>query len=62
MLPAVAGATVGAMYDRLGIINHCLLNTGNNDVAVEDDGSSEWLVASSAYDYGVKYLDRKSVV
>ncbi len=44
------------MYDKIGIINTCLGLTGNALVAVEDDGSDEWNVASLAYEAGVSYL------
>lgn len=37
-------------YDKLSIINSALTRTGNNPVAVEGDGSPEWIVAGQAYD------------
>lgn len=37
-------------YDKLGIINSCLIRTGNNPVTAEGDGTPEWLVAGDAYD------------
>ena len=41
---------------KLDVINRALSRTGNNDVAVADDGSDEWNVASPAYDDGLGYL------
>lgn len=38
------------MTDKLSIINGELAVTGNNLVAVSDDGSDEWISASAAYD------------
>src|ERR1700744_1087503 len=42
--------------DKLTIINQALVNTGNNQVDVPDDGSDEWEVAASAYDQWVPLL------
>ena len=39
--------------DKLSIINSELAKTGNNLVAVEDDGSDEWIACSAAYDDAV---------
>lgn len=41
---------------KLDIINSELLLTKNEPVAVEDDGSDEWLVASAAYDSALEHL------
>lgn len=41
-------------FDKLGIINDVLAETGNNLVAVADDGSDEWTVCSPAYEKAVK--------
>jgi len=37
-------------YDKLSICNSALIRTGNTPVAVEGDGSDEWMSASDAYD------------
>ena len=42
------------VVDKLSIINDVLAETGNNLVAVADDGSDEWTVASPAYDKAVE--------
>lgn len=42
------------IVDKLSIINDVLAETGNNLVAVADDGSDEWTVASPAYDKAVE--------
>lgn len=44
------------MYDKLSIVNTCLGLTGNKLVNTEEDGSSEWIVASLAYESAVAYL------
>lgn len=44
------------MYDKLSIVNTCLGLTGNTLVNTEEDGSSEWIVASLAYEGAVAYL------
>lgn len=41
--------------DKLGLINQMLSLTGNNTVAVYDDGSSEWEVGSAAYEHAFEY-------
>lgn len=40
--------------DKLSIINSELAKTGNNLVAVEDDGSDEWTACSPAFDDAVE--------
>ncbi len=42
--------------DKLGICNSALLGTGDNLVAVADDGSDEWNVCSSAYETALAYI------
>lgn len=42
------------IVDKLRIINDVLAETGNNLVAVANDGSDEWTVASPAYDKAVE--------
>ena len=42
--------------DKLTIINQALVNTGNNPVNVIGDGSSEWIVANSAFEQWVPLL------
>jgi hypothetical protein len=42
------------VVDKLSIINDVLAETGNNLVAVADDGSDEWTTASPAYDKAVE--------
>jgi len=44
------------MSSKLELINTCLALTGNLLVNVEDDGGPEWVVSSSAYEAGIKYL------
>ena len=44
------------MTDRLTIINDALLNTGNNRVNVEFDGSVEWRHSDSAYRRALQFL------
>lgn len=44
------------MPDKLDIINECLVLTGNDPVAVAEDGSDEWLVASAAYEAAVRHM------
>ncbi|SEE52009.1 hypothetical protein [Bradyrhizobium lablabi] len=41
--------------DKLGIINDALAQTGDNAVAVADDGSVEWNTCSPAYETGLAY-------
>jgi hypothetical protein len=41
------------IVDKLSIINDVLAETGNNRIAVADDGSDEWTVASPVYDKAV---------
>src|SRR6516162_10476441 len=41
--------------DKLAVIDSALAATGDNLVAVADDGSDEWNVASPAYDRGLSY-------
>ncbi|PVE25431.1 hypothetical protein DC522_05925 [Microvirga sp. KLBC 81] len=45
--------------DRLTIINDALLETGNNPLNFEYDGSPEWQAADSAYRRSVQYLISK---
>lgn len=40
-------------FTKLGVINDCLVLTGENSVNVENDGSPEWRVCSAAYDQAV---------
>lgn len=42
--------------DKLAIINSSLLLTGDNQVAVADDGSEEWNCGSAAYDRAIGYM------
>lgn len=42
--------------DRLTVINDALLNTGNNRVNVEYDGSPEWQAAEPAYRRALSFL------
>jgi hypothetical protein len=42
--------------DKLAIVNRALDKTGNNSVAVADDGSDEWRMASSPYDEALSYM------
>lgn len=42
--------------DKLALCNEALVLTGNNEVAVADDGSDEWAVASVAYESGMEYM------
>lgn len=42
--------------DRLTVINDALLNTGNNRVNVEYDGSVEWEVADPSYRRALSFL------
>jgi hypothetical protein len=42
------------IVDKLSIINDVLAETGNNLVAVADDGSDEWNVCSPVYDKAVE--------
>lgn len=42
------------VVDKLSIINDVLAETGNNLVAVADDGSDEWNCASPVYDKAVE--------
>lgn len=48
-------ATTGS-YDKLSIINSALIVSGENPVAVGDDGSTEWTVCSVAYDDGLRLV------
>lgn len=41
---------------KLDLINSALLGTGDNVVAVADDGSDEWNVCSSAYETALGYI------
>src|SRR5215831_8184369 len=41
---------------KLDIIDHALSVTGNNLVAVANDGSDEWNTASPAYDDAIAYM------
>src|SRR5665213_2045008 len=41
--------------DKLSCINSALSSTGDNGVAVADDGSDEWNICSSAYENGLSY-------
>lgn len=47
------------MYDKLSIINDELAVTGNNLVAVADDGSDEWNVCSPAYEAAVQTVSQQ---
>jgi hypothetical protein len=40
---------------KLDVIDSALVSTGDNVVAVANDGSDEWAVASPAYDRGLAY-------
>lgn len=42
--------------DKISVINSALSGTGDNLVAVADDGSDEWNVASSAYETALAYI------
>lgn len=42
--------------DKVAVINSSLLTTGDNQVAVADDGSDEWNVCSPAYERGIGYI------
>jgi hypothetical protein len=42
--------------DKISVINSALLLTGDNTVAVADDGSDEWNVASAAYETSIAYM------
>jgi hypothetical protein len=42
--------------DKTTLINSALAQTGDNVVAIADDGSDEWNVASPAYDRGIAYI------
>jgi hypothetical protein len=42
--------------DKLSVCNSALLLTGDNIVAVADDGSDEWNVASEAYETAIGYI------
>jgi hypothetical protein len=42
--------------DKQGVINSALSQTGDNLVAVADDGSDEWNVASPAYERALAYM------
>lgn len=42
--------------DKLSLINQQLALTGNNLVAVADDGSDEWNVCSAAYENAIEYM------
>lgn len=42
--------------DKLSIVNGALSQTGDNQVAVEDDGSTEWNACSPAYERGLGYM------
>lgn len=42
--------------DRITIINDALVNTGNNEVNVEYDGSTEWQVAERSYRRALSFL------
>lgn len=43
-------------WDKLTIVNDCLISTANNTVTTADDGSDEWRVASNAFDRYVEEL------
>jgi hypothetical protein len=42
--------------DELGVINSALAATGDNFVAVANDGSDEWTVADPAYQRALGYM------
>ncbi len=42
--------------DKLGVINSALSQTGDNLVAVADDGSPEWTVCSPGYERALAYM------
>lgn len=42
--------------DKLSLINEALALTGNNLVAVADDGSDEWTACSAAYEAAIEYM------
>lgn len=42
-------------YDKLGVVNACLAQTGSRSVASADDGSEEWKAASPAYEIGLAF-------
>src|SRR5579862_6354307 len=42
--------------DKLSVINSALLLTGDNTCNIADDGSDEWIVASSAYETALGYI------
>jgi len=42
--------------DKLGVINSALSQTGDNLVAVADDGSDEWNTSSPAYERALGYM------
>lgn len=42
--------------DKISTINSALTSTGDNIVNVADDGSDEWMVASSAYETELGYI------
>jgi hypothetical protein len=42
--------------DKTGVINSALSQTGDNLVAVPDDGSDEWNVSSPAYERALAYM------
>lgn len=44
------------MTDRLTVLNDALSNTGNNEINVEYDGSTEWRVADRAYRRALQFL------
>ncbi|MBV8895541.1 MAG: hypothetical protein JO051_03440 [Acidobacteriaceae bacterium] len=44
------------IWDKLGVLNEALRNTGNHPVNTVADGSDEWEVASAAFDQWVPIL------
>src|SRR5450631_2707529 len=42
--------------DKLGVINSALSQTGDNQVAIADDGSDEWISTSPAYERALAYI------
>jgi len=42
--------------DKLGLINSALTSTGDNIVAVADDGSDEWNICSNTYETSLAYI------
>lgn len=44
------------LQDKLSLINDCLDMTGQHQVAVADNGSREWRVASAGYETGLQRL------